>query len=180
MDAQGVNYNLRVFFCWLVFSLSAFAQEPLNEHLQFLAPYVNKTWKGVFVDSTASKPMYDVAIWERVLNGQAVRILHSVNDGEYGGETIVYWDKLKLNVVYYYFTTAGFYTTGTMKVEGSTIINHEYVSGNQNGITEVRSTSRIFPDGKMQAEAEYLQNGKWIPGHKIIYSEDTAAKVIFK
>lgn len=163
-----------------IYSVSVYAQEQLNEHMQFLRPYVHKTWKGIFVDSTAAKPMYDVSSWERALNGQAVRILHSVDNGEYGGETIIYWDKTKQSVVYYYFTTAGFYTSGTMKAEGDAVISHEYVTGNQNGITEVRSTTRLLPDGKMRAEAEFLQNGKWIPGHTIVYTEDATAKVIFK
>ncbi len=180
MNALLHKHAVKISFFLLIYTLSVSAQEPLNEHLQFLAPYMNKTWKGIFVDTTAEKPMYDVSAWERTLNGQAVRILHSVNDGQYGGETIIYWDKQKQDVVYYYFTTAGFYTNGTMKIEGNTIICHEYVTGNQNSITEVRSTTRMSTDGKMHTEAEFMQNAKWIPGHKIIYSEDTTAKVIFK
>ena len=180
MNTLLQKYAVKIYFFLLIFSLSVSAQEPLNEHLQFLAPYMNKTWKGIFVDSTATKPMYDISTWERTLNGQAVRILHSVNDGEYGGETIIYWDKLKQTVVYYYFTTAGFYTNGIMKVEGNKIISHEYVTGNQNDISEVRSTTYMSTAGKMCTEAEFLQNGSWIPGHKIIYGEDAAAKLIFK
>jgi hypothetical protein len=180
MNTVPVAHRLRIIFFVLIFSLSIYAQQPLNEHLQFLAPYVNKTWNGTFVDTTAEKPMHDVAHWEQVLNGQAVRILHSVNDGIYGGETIIYWDKQKETVVYYYFTTAGFYTNGTMKNETDKIICHEYVTGNQNGISEVRSTTRLLSDGKMDVTAEFLKNGTWISGHRIIYKEDDSVKVIFK
>jgi hypothetical protein len=180
MNGVPVTHSLRVIFFLLGFSFSVFAQQPLNEHLQFLAPYVNKTWKGTFVDSTAEKPMHDIARWEQILNGQAVRMLHSVDDGIYGGETIVYWDKQKQEVIYYYFTTAGFYTTGTMKTETGSIVCHEFVTGNQNGITEVRSTDRLLPDAKMDVTAEFLKDGVWIPGHRIIYKADAAAKVKFK
>jgi hypothetical protein len=30
--------------------------------------------------------MFDVSHWERAMNGRAIRMLHSVNDGEYGGD----------------------------------------------------------------------------------------------
>jgi len=59
----------------------------LDERLEPLRPFLGKTWKGHFKDSTPEKPQVDVARWERALNGKAVRILHSVNDGVYGGVT---------------------------------------------------------------------------------------------
>jgi len=164
----------------LAFSLSAQAQEQLNEHLQPLMPFIGKIWKGAFTESTPEKPMYDISQWERVLNGQGIRILHSVNDGEYGGETIIYWDARKESLVFFYFTTAGFYTSGAMTVEGNKLVSTEQVTGNQNGITEVRSTGEILPDGRMHSKAEYLQNGTWIAGHEIYYVQNTASRVIFK
>jgi hypothetical protein len=179
MVKLSAGQTLKIILFLVINCVSAYAQETMNEHLQFLMPCLNKTWKGIIVDSTSEKPMYDVSSWQRILNGQAVRILHSVNDGLYGGETLIYWDKEQQQVVYYYFTTAGFYTHGFMKVEDDKISCHEYVTGNQRGITEVRSNTRILADGKMEVLAEFLQNGKWIFGHKIVYSEDTAAKVVF-
>ena len=64
-------------------SLAAVAAEelPLNAHLEPLRPLLEKTWKGTFKDSKPDKPTVDVQRWERVLNGQAIRILHSINDG---------------------------------------------------------------------------------------------------
>ena len=32
----------------------------------------------------------------------------------------------------------------------------------------------------MDVTAEFLKNGTWIPGHRIIYKEDASTKVIFK
>jgi hypothetical protein len=143
-------------------------------------PFTGKTWKGTFKESTPEKPMYDISQWEGILNGQGIRVLHSVNDGEYGGETIIYWDTRKESLVFFYFTTAGFYTSGTMTVEGNQMVSMEQVTGNQSGITEVRSTGEILPDGRMHSKAEYLQNGEWIPGHEIYYVLDTTSRVIFK
>lgn len=72
-----------------------FAQENLSEHLAPLKPFIGKTWVGTFNNSSDGKQTIDVSRWERALNGQAVRILHSINNGEYGGESILYWDKEK-------------------------------------------------------------------------------------
>jgi hypothetical protein len=160
--------------------LQATAQETLSPHLKPLAPFLGKTWRGVFKESKPENPMHDVARWERALNGQAVRILHSVNDGIYGGETIVVWDSTKQSLVFSYFTTAGFYTNGTAHVEEGSLVTHEYVNGNANGITEVKGTSTILPDGSMKSHAIFLQNRNWVEGHEILYHEDEAAKVIFK
>ena len=156
------------------------AQPNLSEPLAPLAPFVGKTWKGEFAESTPAKPMFDVARWERALNGQAVRVLHSVNDGEYGGETIYYWDRDKQQIVFHYFTTAGFFTQGTIEVKDGKITSREAVTGNANGITEVEATSELLPDGRMKAVARYLQNGAWVPGHEILYREDPAAEVRFR
>src|SRR6185503_425557 len=84
----------------------------LDSHLEPLKPFL-KTWKGTFKNSKPDKPTIDVAVWERALNGRGVRLLHSVNDGVYGGETMLIWDKKKESIVFYYFTTEGYMTTGT-------------------------------------------------------------------
>ncbi len=164
----------------LCFAGASFAQEQLAEPLKPFAPYIGKTWRGEFANSTPGKPVIDISRWERALNGQAIRILHSVNNGEYGGETILFWDKNKGSLVFYYFTTAGFYTTGTAKFEDGKFISHEAVIGNQDGITEVKAIGEITADGKLRSKSEYLKNGEWTPGHEILYVEDTNAQVIFK
>ena len=78
------------------------------------------------------------------------------------------WDPKKKSLASWYFTTAGFFTQATITIEKNKLIAHEKVTGNQNGITEVRSTT------------EFLQKGKWVPGHSIHYKEAPDAKVIFK
>lgn len=158
----------------------AIAQEQLAENLKVFQPFLGKTWRGEFKNSTKEKPIIDVARWERALNGNAVRALHSINNGEYGGESIIFWDNEKKSIVYYYFTTAGFFTTGTMTVENGKYVSHEYVKGNQGGITEVKGTGEITADGKMITTSQYLQDGKWVDGHAATYVEDATAQVVFK
>ncbi len=162
------------------FTGAAFAQDDLAEPLKAFKPYLGKTWKGEFANSTPKKPIFDVSRWERALNGQAIRILHSINNGEYGGESIIFWDKQKASLVFYYFTTAGFFTTGTTKFEDGKMISHEYVTGNQDGVTEVKSIGELTADGKLLSKSQYLQKGKWVQGHEATYVEDSTAQVVFK
>ena len=152
----------------------------LDEHLEPLRPFLGKTWKGHFKNSTPEKPQVDVSRWERALNGKAVRVLHSINDGAYGGESLIVWDEKKKSLVYYYFTTAGFYTTGTMTLNDGKYTSHELVSGSAEGVTEVRATGELRADGTMVTKAEYLKEGKWVPGHEVTYKEDPKAEVEFK
>lgn len=152
----------------------------LIEQLMPLKSYIGKTWKGTLKGMDPKKPMIDISRWERALNGRAIRILHSVNNGVYGGETIIMWDAKKKSLVFFYFTTGGFYTQGTMKFEDGKFISHERVTGNTEGITEVKAVGEMQPDGKMRSSSQYLKNGKWVDGHTAIYVEAPEAKVIFK
>jgi hypothetical protein len=163
-------------------SISAIAAEKtsLDEHLEPFRPFLGKTWKGHFKESTPEKPQVDIAVWERALNGKAIRILHSINNGVYGGESIILWDEKKQSLVYYYFTTAGFYTTGTMTLKDGKFESHEVVTGSAEGVTEVKSTGEVRADGTMLSKSEYLKEGKWVPGHEVTYKEDPKAEVVFK
>lgn len=149
-----------------------------NEHLLPLAPLVGKTWRGEFAGSTPEQPMVDVQRWEWALGGQAIKIVHSLNDGAYGGESIVLWDTEHERLIYFYFTTQGFYTTGTMAAEDGFFVTHEEVSGAAGGVTAVRSTSRILSDGQIEVRTEFLRNGAWGPGREVIYVEDPTAELI--
>ena len=153
---------------------------PLSEHLKPFSSYVGKTFKGKFAHSTKKKPAYDISRWERALNGNAIRILHSVNNGEYGGESIIMWDSERESLASWYFTTAGFYTTSTFEFDGKRLISLEDVSGNQNGITKVKTIIQLLPDGKLQNRSKYFMNNVWVDGHEIYYQETPDEKVVFK
>ena len=118
---------------------SAVAVE-MNPHLQPLAHLVGKTWRGTVSPPGSAKPATDVSRFELVLNGQAVRNRHSIDDGAYGGETFILWDEARQSLVYYYFTTAGFYTTGTITVKDGVMESHELVKGSAGGVTDGRET----------------------------------------
>lgn len=172
---------IRLFTCLLLTLVVSRAEEPaLDEHLEPFRQFLGKTWRGEFKESTPEKPMVDVARWERALNGKAIRMMHSVNDGSYGGESILRWDAEKKQIVYFYFTTAGFMTSGTMSIADGKITATEKVSGSAK-IAEVRSISEIRADGTMLSKAEYLdKDGKVTGGREVTYREDAKAEVKFK
>jgi hypothetical protein len=152
----------------------------LVPELKFFESFIGKTFRGEFANSTPEKPMFDVSRWERAMNGRAIRILHSVNDGEYGGETIVMWDPAAKQIRSWYFTTAGFHTEGTFTIDGNRLVSVEKVTGNENGITEVKATSELTPAGVLSVKSEYFAKGNWVPGHTITYKEAPDATVVFK
>ncbi len=177
---QRITFELAVAFTFIAGLAVAADQDQLDEPLKPFAPLLGKTWKGEFKNSTSEKPVFDVTRWERALNGKAIRVMHSVNDGAYGGESLIMWDAKRNTVAYWYFTTAGFRTEGTMKHEDGQWIAHETVSGAAGGVTEVRSTTKILPDGRMHVKAEYLKDGTWGVGREVHYKEAPDAKVVFK
>jgi len=160
-------------------TFAADAAPQLDDNLQALAPFLGG-WRGEFKQSTAEKPMVDVSRWERALNGKAVRTIHSINDGIYGGESIVTWDAEKKEIIYHYFTTAGFYSKGTMKVSDKTLECHETIIGNAGGTTEVKGRFELKEDGTMVTSSKYLREGTWQDGHQITYKRAADARPKFK
>jgi len=152
----------------------------MNPHLAPLAPLVGKTWRGIVSPPGAAKPAVDVSRFELALNGQAVRNRHSIDDGAYGGETFIVWEEARQSLVYYYFTTAGFYTTGTLRAEDGAIVSHEVIKGAAGGISEVKAVSRLLPDGRLHVKSRHLKNGQWEDGRETFYVEDPQAVVRFK
>jgi hypothetical protein len=160
----------------LASSLAA-AEPQLDEHLAALKPFVGKTWRGEFQHSGSDKPTVDVSQWEVILKGKAIRCRHSVNNGVYGGETIIMWDPEKKSLATFYFTTAGFFTEGTMELKDGKIHSHEKVRGVIPGVTEVQAVTELT-DGKMHVKSKFLQGGKWVDAHEILYTEAPDAKVV--
>lgn len=152
---------------------AANSYEPMKPFL----PFINKTWRGVGKDEKG-KEIFDIQRWELILGGRAVQTTHGIEDGSYGGRTIIFFDEGKKEYIYHYFTTAGFHTQGTMKVAANKIISSEIVSGHAT-IAQVDATL-ILADGKMTMTSEYIsKDGTRAPGHGFAYVEAPDAKVPF-
>ena len=152
----------------------------LAKELEPLKAFVGKTWKGHFKNSTPEKPVVDGSKWERAMNGQAIRVLHSVNKGDYGGETLIVWNAKTKRIEFFYFTTAGYFTQGTVSIKDGKLLTHEDVTGNENGVTAVEATTELLPNGKMHLKARYFKKGEWTEGHEVTYELAPGEDVVFK
>ncbi|WP_337880472.1 hypothetical protein [Rheinheimera sp.] len=157
------------------------AEAVLHPKLEVFRPFLGSFWQGDLTEPGKTERMLDKSSWQRVLNGQAIKTVHSVNDGAYGGESMIFWDEKRQSLVFYYFTTAGFYTHGTMSVDAATgaIVALEQVENNQQGITQVRSRSLLQGD-KLTVESEYQKNGEWVKGHSAQYQRTEPSEIIFR
>lgn len=172
-----------------VFATTILAAEPptltLAKELEPFRPFL-KTWKGTFIGSTNPNPMSDTIRFERALNGQAIRVIHSVNDGIYGGETLIVWNPQSKKIETFYFTTGGDRSEGTMEIDkDGSISSIESFKGEDpkddpNSVTKARAITKLLPDGRIHVKSEYLKKSGWVPGHEIIYGETPGAEVIFK
>ena len=172
------NKIIILFFSLLIAQNSE--MKNLSKHLAAFEPYIGNTYKGEFAESTPENPVFDIQLWERILNGNGIKITHSVNDGEYGGESIIMWDLKSESLQSWYFTTAGFTTNALMHFEDGKLISLEDVTGNENGITKVKAIIQFLENGDLQNSSKYLMNDKWVDGHTIYYKETPDAKIVFK
>ena len=89
------------------------------------------------------------------------------------------WNAKKESLCSWYFTTAGFFTEATLYFEDDKLISIEDVTGNENGITQVKAVIDLLPNGQLVNSSEYFINGNWVEGHKVHYNEEPNSKVIF-
>jgi len=153
---------------------------PLHPKLEVFRPYLDTYWQGDLTQPGKTEKTIDRSHWSRALNGMAIKTVHSINDGVYGGESMIFWDETKQSLAYYYFTTAGFYTHGTMEFDNTNnrILARETVENNANGITEVQSSSELNGD-ELKVSSRYLQNGHWVDGHSANYQRTAAMPIKF-
>ncbi len=173
-------FKLILIFPIFIYSDNGSINLELSVHLKDFQPYIGKKFKGEFFNSTPDNPLYDITSWERILNGKAIRITHSVNNGEYGGETIIMWDPNQDKLISRYFTTAGTMSLATMKFDNNRLISIEDVSNNQNGIKKIKTIIQFIDDGKLMHRVKYQINNIWQDAHEIIYYKIQNEPIIFK
>ncbi|MCV6622152.1 MAG: hypothetical protein OIF51_10430 [Cellvibrionaceae bacterium] len=156
--------NAVIFTLILTASMNAAAEIKLDAKLEPFRAFIG-TWQAPMNWGKDKGTVLDVAHWQVALNGKALKTVHSVNDGDYGGESFIFWDKKTKSYKSFYFTTADFYTEATIKLEGEnkfSVLEKVASSGDglSSGITEVKSVSEI-KDGKLLVSTSYLKSGQW-------------------
>lgn len=154
----GRSFVCSLFVVALLGPINMLRAQGLEPRLSRLEPFLG-TWESEF--KMGDRLVTDVSHWERALNGTAVRNLHSLGEGIYGGETLLFFDETRDTIVFYYFTTAGFHTQGTMALDSEgRWITLEDVVGNDDGITQVRSKSQL-EGGVLSISTQYFKSGVW-------------------
>lgn len=143
----------------------------LSDRLIEMKPFIGNTYKGNFINSKKENPMNDVLSFERALNGNAVKVIHSVNNGEFGGETMVMWNPEKEGLQSWYFTSAGSLTVQNVQIKKDTFISIENVERNQNGITKVKTIIEVLHGNQIKKRTKYLMNNLWKDGSETIYNK---------
>lgn len=139
-----------------------------------LYPLIGRTWRGTGIGPDAVE---DIVRWEWAVGGHAVRATHAVNDGAYGGETVVFADADSGGLIFHYFTSGGFHTTGTITLadDGSLVIE-EAVHG-LDGLESLRSVIRTAGDGTYTSRGLVERDGQWVEFGGFDYRIDSAAVV---
>ena len=153
------------------------------ETFGILADFVGNTYRGEPIDGS-SEAVADIQEWAWADEEEpSLLIRHSLEDGSYGGDTIVRRDSATGKLSYVYTTTAGFVTRGTFEVsEEGTWEAEEDVEGHTD-ISKVRSSGHVREDGALISSSEYLKkDGTWVTGHGFVYrkSDRTLAEHLDK
>ncbi|MDA8622041.1 hypothetical protein N9L48_05270 [Psychrosphaera sp.] len=155
--------------------------KPFSKHLEKFEEYLGG-WTAEFSAQAGQPSVTDVTLFEKVLNGNGLKTTHSINEGVYGGESIIFWNNKTNRLEFYYFTTANFFTSGWMEfINENTFVAYENVTGESTtsqGISQVKSTSTLNGDS-MTVSTSYFKNGEWTDDAKRIYTR-TNKNVVFK
>ena len=159
----------------LLASATATAAEPIAE-LKALAPYIG-TWTSIQKPDDCEK-FVDVQKWEWAFRGQVIRLTHSVNGGEYAGESLIHWDATAKNIIYRYVNTSNFYTDGIITIlkDGSLEVRENIFSSNKMG-RQSHSGYRI-EDGKMHSWSKFLTEGTWGEADHYTYNNTPDAVIM--
>lgn len=158
---------------------TAAAAAGLDPRLAPLAPYVDRVFTANMGPAGNEAATVDVQEWETILGGKAVRITHSINGGDYGGESLIMWDVAQQAITYWYVTTADFYTHGTITAAGDSLVTREQVVGNAGNISEVEGVWRRTADGHT-VESRMMVGGQWQPKRTSTYRETPGAAPTFR
>ncbi|MEM8770253.1 MAG: hypothetical protein AAGD92_01265 [Pseudomonadota bacterium] len=156
-----------------IFSVFAFAEGPGEAHsyepMAVFAPFAGKTLRGEGTGPDG-QPIVDIAKWEFILNGRAFQSTHRLENGDYGGRTIFFYDEGAKEYVFHYFTTAGFHTTGTITPTENGFTAVETVKGHPK-YQEVRSEMIIDGDKIRVTTAHIDKDGEVHDGDGFVYSQ---------
>lgn len=156
--------------CLALIALPAVAQQPVAyPPMAPFAQLAGRTLRGVS-EGPEGNELIDIARWEFILGGKALQSTHRLQDSDYGGRTIFFFDEGAEKYVFSYFTTAGFYTTGVAEPTEDGFISTEEVLGDER-YKEVRSIMTFVSDTVVRVESDYVRHdGALVAGPRFTYT----------
>lgn len=137
-------------------------------------PLIGKTWRGTNV---TQEGVEDVMRWDWAVGGHAVRIVHAVNGGVYGGETLIFPDKDSGQLIFHYFTTGGFHTTGVIRPTGPGAMEIDETVHGADGVEVLKSRATLGPDEVYRTRSLVERDGEWVEFGGFDYRQDAAARI---
>ncbi|MEO9971510.1 MAG: hypothetical protein ABJG15_17065 [Hyphomonadaceae bacterium] len=139
-----------------------------------LAAFPGRTFRGEPMTAQGTPDtngVADVQSWAWSEDGKEIVIHHALEDGSYGGRSLVYPKASGDELAYSYVTSAGFETLGTFTLyEDGSWESIETVEGHPT-ITHVRSRGYERADGALISESDYLTGNEWSRGTSFVYTE---------
>ena len=133
------------------------------------ADLAGRSWRGEGTGPNG-EPLVDIARYEMILGGRAFQSTHRLEDGNYGGRTIIFYDEGAKEYVFHYFTTAGFHTTGVIEPTETGFKAVEKVNGHPK-YAEVRSEIIMNDDGMRVVSSHVTHDGEESDGDALVYTE---------
>lgn len=165
-----------LFAAALLAAAPAFAGQTYAPMAPF-APLAGTAWRGEGTAPDGSS-VVDYAVYELILGGRALQATHRLEDGSYGGRTIIFYDEGAKEYVFHYFTTAGFHTTGSLELTEEGFDSIEKVNGHPD-VAEVRASARIG-DGVITVESETVMKDGAVKEHGgFVYREIAERPALF-
>lgn len=156
------------------------APPALAPRLAVFAPMIGHTYYGAPLDAPDGAAG-DIQKWEIAVGGRAVRVTHAIEDGSYGGESLIYPDAQSDVLAYVYVTSAGFRTEGVMVIDDDgSWTAEEDVSGHPT-VSKVRSTGRKRADGSLSMRSSFFDKtlNEWRSGGGFDYVLDDDRELNF-
>ncbi len=171
-----MRYLLTTIFIF-IFSLSGRTVEPIPQ-LKALSPFIG-TWTSQSGSVDGSSSFTDVSKWEWAFGGTALRITHSVNSGNYVGESMIIWDAHDQQIIYRYVNNAGFYTDGVITERSATsILVHEFIRGmTEEGATETRAGYSL-KNGDLYSWTQFKTHDIWGEKSEVVYKKTPNAEPV--
>ena len=159
----------------LIFSLINTEEIPINnsisDKLILFKPFLGKIFRGKIINSKVNDSIYNIHRWYSVLNGNAIRMTHEINNGEYLSEAFILWDEKLNRLRSWHFNSSGIVVIKDVKFVDDNLIFIEDVSKNKNGITKVKTIYNFIYNGKLQNRTRFLMDNIWVDGGESIYDE---------